>query len=487
MKKENLYDKLIEYRDSGIYPFHMPGHKRRDRLFHGMNIDPYEIDITEIDGFDNLHNAEYLIKDAMNEVSDFFGTKKSWYLVNGSTSGILCAIFASANVGDTALIARNCHKSVYNAAEIRGLKAKYLYPDYIEEYDMFGGYDPNKIREILEEKPEVKVVLLTSPTYEGVISNIKEIADIAHDNNCVLIVDEAHGAHLGFNDKLPVAAYQCGADIVIESAHKTLSAMTQTAFLHVMGDKVDIRKIEKYLSVFQTSSPSYVLMASLYNCVANLKKNGVVKQNRQIECIDKFLQKTKGLRNLQIFTEDNIGKNSIFAYDKTKIIIGIKTNIIDGNILMNILREKYCFEMEMASLKYVVAITSMEDDEKAIMKLAEALIDIDKELELIYGNEKQLKKIPKDIFIKEREQKLLLAEAEKTEGEYIKFDESEGKVSLEYIYLYPPGSPIITPGEVITAEIIKAVEYYKERKLNVIGAKENIIKVAKRGLHKNRW
>ena len=161
--------------------------------------------------------------------------------------------------------------------------------------------------------------------------------------------------------------------------------------------------------------------------------------------------------------------------------------IIDGNILMNILREKYCFEMEMASLKYVVAITSMEDDEKAIMKLAEALIDIDKELELIYGNEKQLKKFPKDIFIKEREQKLLLAEAEKTEGEYIKFDESEGKVSLEYIYLYPPGSPIITPGEVITAEIIKAVEYYKERKLNVIGAKENIIKVAKRGLHKNRW
>lgn len=137
-----IKDELCKLASSDMYPLHMPGHKRR----LDCDINPYTYDITEIDGFDNLHNAEYLIKDAMNEVSDFFGTKKSWYLVNGSTSGILCAIFASLNVGDTALIARNCHKSVYNAAEIRGLKTKYLYPDYIEEYDMFGGYDPNKIK-----------------------------------------------------------------------------------------------------------------------------------------------------------------------------------------------------------------------------------------------------------------------------------------------------------------------------------------------------
>lgn len=268
-KKPGILKLLTEYAGSDAYPFHMPGHKRReipDGVPGGFP-DPYGIDITEIDGFDNLHHAEGILKNAMDEAAAVYGADRSWYLVNGSTCGILSAVFAVTENGGKILTARNCHKAVYHAIYLNRLKTEYLYPEEIAEFGINGGIQAEDVREALEkdaikyagkrecakkagdpEKAEnsenrgscegiinskngrkkcadIQAVLITSPTYEGVVSDIRAIAEAAHEYGVPLIVDEAHGAHLEFADQchsFPKSALECGADIVIQSLHKTM-------------------------------------------------------------------------------------------------------------------------------------------------------------------------------------------------------------------------------------------------------------------------
>ena len=240
-KQPGLLERLTEYAGSDAYPFHMPGHKRR-----------------EIDGFDNLHHAEGILKDAMDEAAAIYGTDRSWYLVNGSTCGILSAVFATTENGGKILTARNCHKAVYHAICLNRLEAEYLYPEEITEFGINGGIRAEDVRKALEKDAmhcagnsgdvrgkitKIQAVLITSPTYEGVVSDIRAIADAAHEYGIPLIVDEAHGAHLEYADQchsFPKSALEYGADIVIQSLHKTLPCFTQTAILHVKGKFVPV-------------------------------------------------------------------------------------------------------------------------------------------------------------------------------------------------------------------------------------------------------
>ena len=210
----------------------------------------------------------------MKNASDFFETYRTWFLVNGSSCGILAAISAVTNIGDKIIIGRNCHKAVYNCAKLRNLDVEYVYPSYIAKYGINGGYNKGEIENILKKNRDVKAVVLTSPTYDGIVSDIEEIARVVHKYNTVLIVDEAHGAHFGISEKLPVPAYKLGADLVIESTHKTLPAMTQTALLHLKSDRIDAGKVQEMLSIYETSSPSYVLMCSIDKCIREIQKNG---------------------------------------------------------------------------------------------------------------------------------------------------------------------------------------------------------------------
>ena len=249
-----LYDKILEYTESDFYPFHMPGHKR-----NVLDVDnPYFYDITEIDGFDNLHNPQGILKDKMDAAKEFYDSDKTFFLVNGSTCGIMAAISSVVKEKESVLVARNCHKSVFSAIYINNLDVQYVLPDYIERYGIDGGISPSKVEMMLDKNPEIKAVIITSPTYEGVVSDVEKIAEIAHSRNVVLIVDEAHGAHFGMHKAFPKSALSQGADIVIQSLHKTLPALTQTAIMHVKSRLVDIKKLEAMISVFETSSPSYV-------------------------------------------------------------------------------------------------------------------------------------------------------------------------------------------------------------------------------------
>ena len=474
MKKETLYSKLIEYSKDGRYPFHMPGHKRNCTMAEGM--EPFAVDITEIDEFDNLHHAEGIIKEAMDNAADFFGTDKTWFLVNGSTCGLLAAIHSVTDIGDKIIIGRNCHKAVYNAVELRNLKVQYLYPEYIDEYAINGGYSPAKLELLLNQNPDTKAVVVTSPTYDGIVSDIEKIAEVVHKHGAVLIVDEAHGAHFGITEEIPKPAYELGADIVIESVHKTLPSLTQTALLH--SKEKFVNKIEDCLSIYESSSPSYVLMASIDRCIRQLQTDGKEKLKDIIITCREFRQIVNNLQNFSVPGKELIGNNEVFDIDETKLVICINNDVMTGKELMDILRKDYNFEMEMEGPNYVLGIVSMCDKKEEVLKLAHCLELIDKELKLKNStihqtNSRKYDKI--NFALLGTKQQYTIYEAKKQEKEVVCLKDATGQISAEYVYLYPPGIPLLVPGEVISDELLKQIQIFKDRKMNIQGLSDKTL------------
>lgn len=473
--KSSLYDKLTEYAKNGNYPFHMPGHKRNIRFLDKEDV--FDIDITEIDGFDNLHHAQGIIKEAMDNAADFWGTGRSWFLVNGSSGGILAAINAVTDIGDSIIIGRNCHKSVYNAATIRDLKVEYLYPEYIAEYGVNGGYNPACLDEIFKRTDHIKAVVITSPTYDGIVSDVEKLAEITHKNGAVLIVDEAHGAHLGISHKLPKPAYLAGADLVIESVHKTLPSLTQTAMLHLCGNRVDADRVEECLGIYQSSSPSYVFMAAMDQCIRQLQREGKEKIEKLLITNEIFRKNVNKLKYFSVPGKELIDTNSVYDVDLTKFVIYVDSKVCDGKRLADILRETYHFEMEMESAQYVLAITTICDDETEIKRLADSLKDIDSKFEEI---EKQKKdnacggsscEVTEFALLKNT-MKYSIYEAKKSSTTKVALEKAKGMVSAEFLYLYPPGIPLLVPGEVISAELLNQMEAFRKRNMNIQGLRD---------------
>ncbi len=502
-KQPGLLERLTEYAGSDAYPFHMPGHKRReipDGIPGGFP-DPYGIDITEIDGFDNLHHAEGILKDAMETAAAIYGADRSWYLVNGSTCGILSAVFVATENGGKILTARNCHKAVYHAICLNRLEAEYLYPEEITEFGINGGIRAEDVRKALEKDAmrcagnsgdvrgkitKIQAVLITSPTYEGVVSDIRAIADVAHEYGIPLIVDEAHGAHLEYADQchsFPKSALEYGADIVIQSLHKTLPCFTQTAILHVKGKLVDQDRISRYLSMFQTSSPSYLFMAGMERCIRYMDgdgRNGMVRYEKRLE---HFMERMEGLQVLEVLDREICGKyRTVAGWDPSKIVVStMRAEDFHGEELAETLRRKYHLEMEMTAPEYVIAMTSLMDTEEGFERLGTALLEIDGALRRRMDPDQQKEKgEPKE---KERCEtpeateskvshpirRMLICEAMDADTERTAFQDTVGKVSAEFVYLYPPGIPIIAPGEVFTDAIVEKIMAYKAAGLLVQG------------------
>ena len=267
-----LQHQLLDYAASGPYPLHMPGHKRRMAPAPGL---PQGWDLTEVEGVDDLHAATGILADAMERTAELHHAARTWYLVGGSTCGLLAGIRALAPAGSKVICARNCHKAVYHAIELGGLRPRWLMPPLVEGWGICGSISPGQVAAALADTPDAACVILTSPTYEGVISDIAAIARLCHARHIPLLVDEAHGAHLGLFPGWPDSAVTLGADLVVQSAHKTLPSLTQTAYLHLGRDSLaDPDEVERQLGVFETSSPSYPLMASLDGCTGILRQDG---------------------------------------------------------------------------------------------------------------------------------------------------------------------------------------------------------------------
>lgn len=465
----SLYDKLIEYNKSDYYGFHMPGHKRNEKMF-GTRL-PYGIDITEIDGFDDLHHAETLIKDQEERAARLYKAEETHFLVNGSTVGILSAILGVTNRGDKILVARNCHKSVYNAMELNGLRPIYIYPEYEKDLQINGEVSGEKIEILLNENPDIKAVMIVSPTYDGVLSDVEKIAQIVHKRGIPLIVDEAHGAHFGFHPYFPENSNVKGADIVIHSVHKTLPSLTQTALIHINGEIVDREKVRKYLHMLQSSSPSYILMASIDRCMELLESEGDTLFELYAQRIDVLRTELQGLKHLEILQTEQ--------FDRSKFLISVKKTGITSKKLADILLHTYHLQMEMTGGTYVLAMTALGDTKEGFERLKRALFEIDQSL----SDERQEDHLPVEL------PKLSLVctneEIERKKcgnEELILWKASIGRISTEYAYVYPPGIPLIVPGEQITQEAIQVLALYAELGFSVEGIKvENYIGVLKNG------
>ena len=471
---KNLEEQLTEYCSTDMYPFHMPGHKRREQ-----SVNPYAYDVTEVDGLDNLYEADGILRDGMERAKVCYGADATFYLVNGSTCGIMTAIFAVTREYDKVLVARNCHGSVYKSIYLRKLKPVYIYPEIIGDTDIFGSISPTAVEERLKEDSEIKAVIVTSPTYEGIVSDIRGIAEVVHKYNKVLIVDAAHGSHLGFHQYFPESAIKCGADIVVQSMHKTMKGLTQTGLLHIKGNRVDTYEVKRYLGMFQTSSPSYVLMSSIDKNVCQLMENGAELFENYVENLKKFTKNVENLTNISILNVENLRNPHIFDMDKSKLVIFIHSRFKNAKYLYDVLRNKYKLQMEMVSTRYVLAMTSIADDEEGFDRLYGALEEIDREIRIdeVYFAKDQSKSAAVEtndmIFHTEAVVKMPPYEVEGHDTEILDIRDSVGKISCEYIYMYPPGIPILAPGEMITNSIVKNYVQYKNKGYNIYGPRYN--------------
>ncbi|QHQ60321.1 aminotransferase class I/II-fold pyridoxal phosphate-dependent enzyme [Anaerocolumna sedimenticola] len=462
----NLYDKLLEYSESDYYPMHMPGHKRNKELLTMVN--PYSIDITEIEGFDNLHQTEGILLKGMERAAALYNSRFTGYLVGGSTAGILTGISACTQKGDKILVARNSHKSVYHGIYLNELEPIYIYPQTEPQFGISGGILPEKIEEMLIKHPDIKLVVLTSPTYEGILSDIKSIAEITHKYGVPLMVDEAHGAHLGFHPGFPQGSVGLGADIVIHSIHKTLPAFTQSALIHVNSNLVNIEEIKRYLAIFQSSSPSYLLMAGIEQCITLLEEKREELFEEYYNQLALFYDRMTGLKYMRILTGDMVKSSGFFAFDPSKIIISVKGLDKNGNDLYNCLLEQYHIQMEMVSKDYVLGMTSIGDTREGFKRLGDALLEIDSQHKEYCLVEDNLAADDTDKYIYP-ERIISSNDAYKRPSEVILLSDSIGRITAEYINLYPPGIPLLVPGEKISRELLLKIIGYQKNGLSIQG------------------
>lgn len=448
-----LFDLLSQYNDKGVIPLHMPGHKRNTAML-GDKL-PYGIDITEIDGFDNLHDAHGVIKATADLAVRLYGSRRAFLLVNGSTGGLLAAVRAAARRGETVIMARNCHKAVYNAVELQGLRPVYLVPPLDPSTGICGSLRPQQVETALQAHPEAKLVIITSPTYEGVVSDVGGICRVAHKKDIPVLVDAAHGAHFGFSDYFPQSPVTCGADIVITSLHKTLPALTQCALALVSGSLIDDDKLASALAVFQTSSPSYVLMSSIDSCLRLLDREGPALFDTYTEhlmAFDKSVQRINKLKILCHGADTLSNHDCFFDVDPGKIVISTRGTKFTGTDLARLLRTKYRMELEMASCDYALAMTSVCDGWDTFALLVGALLDMNRDAECV-----RCISSPCDTYAPPRQTAPADAVSH-ISGVPIVFHKAAGLMSLEYVWAYPPGIPYVVPGEMIDEAFINLIK-----------------------------
>ncbi len=526
-----IIEGLKKYIEEGVVSFHMPGHKNNRRGFEELNWiqdNLYKIDNTEVTGLDNLHMPEEMILEAQQAAARAFKSNRSYFLVNGSTSGIYSMILGVTKPSDKIIIQRNCHKSVFTACLLGDLETAYINPSILEDFSIAVSLSVEEAIRTMNENSDAKAIVLTYPTYYGTCMDLESIVREAHKRNILVLVDEAHGAHSYFSSKLPKGAMECGADVSVTSLHKTTPALTQTALLNV--GNVEVTGIEFMLRTFQSTSPSYVFLASMDAARYIMEERGSQLIDELLENISTFKNKISKIPFCEVLGTEHMSRGNIFDMDPTKLVI---KSPIGGVKLDCILREKYGLQVEMSDVNNIVALTSIGNHRESFERLYEALAEIAdgyvKSGSLWTGNTGaipiEIVKSYEDVSVDSPEvakdegmltrasngstsrvkPAIVPIEGKKDSGDSgmspgmldssrlektrvksfkpgismrtayysskgkVKLRDAAGMISSEMVSPYPPGIPILLPGEIITSEIIEKIYFYKNCGIHING------------------
>jgi arginine decarboxylase len=457
------FQALLDYVDAGVLPFHTPGHIQGTgmdlafREFVGDNI--CAIDLTPMPGIDDLLQPTESIKEAQQLAAAAWGADNTFFLINGSTSGNQCMMMAAVNPGEKIAVPRNSHKSMLGGLVMSGAEPVYMRPEVDAELRMDHCVTPETVAATLREHPEIVAVYLVSPTYYGVAADLQSIERIAHDAGKLLLVDEAWGPHFHFHAALPISATAAGADLCINSTHKMLSAFSQCAMLHQKGPRVRLDRLKAVLKMFLSTSPNLPMVASLDVARKQMATEGAALLSRTIELAQETRERLNAIPGIYCFGEELQGRAGIFDLDPTKITVTVKGLGYTGYEASEILRRRYNIQVELADLFNIVALFTIGTTRDAAQRLVDALGELargERELDMFAPSgilEQRLKRgtfhLPAVPPMRMRPREAFLADTE-----LVKFRESKGRICAETITPYPPGIPVIAPGEELTPDII---------------------------------
>lgn len=460
--------------------FHFPGHNRGktapSSLTQLIGSNPFIHDLPELPELDNLFSPQGPILEAQKLAAKLFGASETWFLVGGTTCGIQAAIMSTCTPGDYIILPRNSHISAFSAMVLTGNIPKYVIPEYDSDWDIAGGIAPSQIEKAIKELSaqgrKAAAVLITSPTYHGICSNLSDISNICHLNKIPLIVDEAHGAHLGFHTYLPPSALSQGADISIQSTHKVLTSLTQSSMLHIKGNFVNRDRISHSLQTLQTTSPSYLLLASLDAARAQISKSPEALFGKALELASKA---KRMINKIPAFSVLDISSFSNFPFiDPLRINIGVKNHGISAFGADEFLYSEYGVVSELVGTKAITLAFNLGTCEEHVDRLIFGLQDLSSRYFLNQGKVKKVEKFPpfpsSDVRMRMSPREAFFAGKRK-----VRIDESIGKVCGELVCPYPPGIPILYPGEVITKEALDYLGFVRSNGAVITGATDSIL------------
>jgi arginine decarboxylase len=470
-----LFDALRAHAERNPVQFHIPGHKKgagmdpEYREYIGQNI--LNIDLINIAPLDDLHQPIGVILEAQQLAADAFGADATYFSVQGTSTVIMTMILSACSHGDKIIVPRNVHKSILSAIIFAGARPVFLSPVRDTNLGIDHGVTTRSVRRALERHPDAAAVLIINPTYYGVCTHLKEIVDLVHEYDIPVLVDEAHGALIHFSDELPLSAMQAGADMAATSIHKLGGSMTQSSILNIRNGLVNPHRVQTILSLLMTTSTSYPLLASLDTARRQLAIHGKELAERTLDLAKKARTAINEISGLYCFGEELLGEEATYDYDPTKLTIHVRHLGITGYDAENWLREYYNLEVELSDMYNILCLVTPGDDEESIGILLEALqamsdayhADSREILEMVVKIPEipHLALTPRDAFY--------------GETELVSFKESAGRIIAEFIYVYPPGIPILLPGEVISQENIDYIVDHLEVGLPVKGPEDRSV------------
>lgn len=457
-----LVEQLQQCAHRSYAPFHTPGHKRgrgvgaEFRSFLGDGV--FCADLPELPELDNLFNPEGVIQQAQALAAEAFGADHTYFLANGSTAGLLAAILATCRPGDKVILPRNVHRSVISGLILAGAIPVFVLPDYDADLDLAHGVAPSTIAQALAAHPDSKAVLLVSPTYYGTCSDVETIAQLVHQSGLPLIVDEAHGAHFAFHPALPISALQAEADVVVQSTHKTLAALTQASMLHLQGNRVSPDRIAQALQLVQSTSPNYLLLASLDAARMQMATQGEALLDRALHLANNARSRIAQIPGLQILGSDRAATPGFFALDATRLTVIVAGLGIDGFTADEMLHQDLGITCELPAMHHLTFIITHGNTPEDIDRLVDALetlaqrhrntaqSDTTRSLPTfpIASLQTQATYSPRDAFFAPRQTCAIT--------------DAIDRLSAELVCPYPPGIPVLMPGELITQA---AIDYLK--------------------------